>query len=263
MSDLRSFIRFWHALDATLERVVVTPWGAVVTDRRFPSIWDVNYARVDAERDDVTLAQVQEVLAPELERSGARWEHVVCFWPERQTRLLSELGMRGNRLSWDVVMAYGRAPRRPPRPPEQPDAAVEEVRSPDESFWASMRRSLAEFDVTDPAALDQLDRLERDVALPDGKRWFAIRPAPGASPLALGALISHEGVGYLDHIVTFPEARRRGFGSVMVAHIVGVALQDGVEDVFLLADRGGKPAELYRRLGFADAAHIASSVRKL
>ncbi len=263
MSDLRSFIRFWHALDATLERVVATPWGAVVTDRRFPSIWDVNYARVDAEREGVTLADVQEVLGPELERSGARWEHVVCFWPERQTRLLSELGMRGNRLSWDVVMAYQEPPPTSSAPDGPPETAIEEVRSPDEAFWATMRRSLAAFDVTDPAALDQLDHLEREVMIPDGKRWFVIRPAPVEPPLALGALISHEGVGYLDHIVTFPEARRRGFGSLMVAHIVGVALADGVEDVFLLADRGGKPAELYRRLGFVDAAHIASSVRKL
>jgi GNAT superfamily N-acetyltransferase len=263
MSDLRSFIRFWHALDASLERVVTTPWGAVVTDRRFPSIWDVNYARVDTEREGVTLSEVQEVLLPELERSGARWEHLVCFWPERQTRLLSELGMRGNRLSWDVVMAYGGDPRDPPWLPETPGADVEEVRSPDEDFWATMRRSLAEFDVTSPEALDQLDHLEREVALADGKRWFVIRPAPGETPIALGALISHEGVGYLDHIVTFPEARHRGFGSVMVNHIVGVALAEGLEDVFLLADRGGKPAELYRRLGFVDAAHIASSVRKL
>jgi ribosomal protein S18 acetylase RimI-like enzyme len=256
MADLQPFIRFWHALDAALERVVETPWGAVVTDRRFPSIWDVNYARVDAERDDVTLEEVQETLTPELERSGSRWEHVVCFFPERQTGLIAELGMRGNRLSWDVVMAYQG------RPPEPPGIDVEEVVSPDAAFWANVRTSLSEFDVTEREALDQLDRLEREVALPDGKRWFAIRSSPGGPPLALGALIPHEGVGYLDHIVTFPAARRRGLGSAMVDRIVGVALRDGAEHIYLLADRGGKPADLYRRLGFSEVAYLASSVRK-
>jgi ribosomal protein S18 acetylase RimI-like enzyme len=256
MSELRSFIRFWHTLDAALERVVETPWGAVVTDRRFPSIWDVNYARVDAERDDISLSEVQAALAPELDRSGARWEHVVCFFPERQTGLIAELGMRGDRLSWDVVMAY-RGP-----PPEPSGIEVEEVGSPDDAFWATVRKSLSAFDVTERGALDQLDRLEREVSLPDGKRWFAIHPDPGKAPLALGALIAHEGVGYLDHIVTFPEARRRGLGSAMVVHIVGVALADGADLVCLLADRGGKPGELYRRLGFSDMALLASSVRK-
>ena len=84
----------------------------------------------------------------------------------------------------------------------------------------------------------------------------------GAPPLALGALIQHEGVGYLDHIVTVPEARRRGYGTAMVLRIVAVAQADGAEHVTLLADRGGKPEELYRGLGFADLGYLGSSVRK-
>jgi GNAT superfamily N-acetyltransferase len=239
-----------------LDRIVETAWGAVVTDRRFPSIWDVNYARVDAAQDDVRLEEISTDLEPELRRSGARYEHIVLFRPERQTHLLEAVGMRGDRISWDVVMAH------PGEDPAPPAVDVEEVTSFDERFWARVRKSLAAFDVTDRSALDQLERLEREVALPDGKRWFAIRPAPRRAPLSLGALITHEGVGYVDHIVTFPEARGRGLGSAMVRRIVAAARESGVEHVFLLADRGEKPAELYRRLGFVDVATIASSVRK-
>ncbi len=260
MSDVRAFLRFWRALDSAIERVVETPWGAVVSDARFPTIWDVNYARVDAERN-VRLSDVRAELDPELARTGARHEHVVCFWPELQTGLLGELGRGGNRISWDIVMIHRGGD------PEPPAVAVEEVETFDDVFWRAVRTSLAAFDVTEPASLDQLMRLERAVALPDGKRWFAIRPSssaqPEQEPLALGALIEHEGVAYLDHIVTAPEARRRGYGSAMVRKIVQVAHDDGIERITLLADRDGKPADLYRRLGFEDLTYLASSVRRL
>jgi GNAT superfamily N-acetyltransferase len=256
MSDVRAFLRFWRALDFAIERVVETPWGAVVSDARFPLIWDVNYARVDAERD-VRLSDVRAALDRELARTGARHEHLVCFWPELQTGLLGELGRSGNRISWDIVMIHRGGD------PEPPGVAVEEVKTFDDAFWRAVRTSLAAFDVTEPASLDQLMRLEREVALPDGKRWFAIRRSLGEEPLALGALIEHEGVAYLDHIVTVPEARRRGYGSAMVRKIVQVARDDGMRWITLLADRGGKPADLYRRLGFEDLTYLASSVRRV
>jgi GNAT superfamily N-acetyltransferase len=254
MSDVRAFLRFWRALDSSMERVVETPWGAVVSDARFPTIWDVNYARVDAERD-VRLSDVRAALDPELARTGARHEHLVCFWPELQTGLLGELGRGGNRISWDIVMIHRGGE------PEPPSIAVEEVKTFDDAFWRAVRTSLAAFDVTEPASLDQLMRLEREVALPDGKRWFSIRRSSGEEPLGLGALIEHEGVAYLDHIVTVPEARKRGYGSAMVRKIVQVARDDGMHWITLLADRGGKPADLYRRLGFEDLTYLASSVR--
>jgi len=256
MSDVRAFLRFWRALDSSMERVVETPWGAVVSDARFPTIWDVNYARVDAERD-VRLSDVRAALDPELARTGARHEHLVCFWPELQTGLLGELGRGGNRISWDIVMIHRGGE------PEPPAIAVEEVKTFDDAFWRAVRTSLAAFDVTEPASLDQLMRLEREVALPDGKRWFSILRSSGEEPLGLGALIEHEGVAYLDHIVTVPEARKRGYGSAMVRKIVQVARDDGMHWITLLADRGGKPADLYRRLGFEDLTYLASSVRRL
>jgi len=256
MSDVRAFLRFWRALDSSMERVVETPWGAVVSDARFPTIWDVNYARVDAERD-VRLSDVRAALDPELARTGARHEHLVCFWPELQTGLLGELGRGGNRISWDIVMIHRGGE------PEPPSIAVAEVKTFDDAFWRAVRTSLAAFDVTEPASLDQLMRLEREVALPDGKRWFSIRRSSGEEPLGLGALIEHEGVAYLDHIVTVPEARKRGYGSAMVRKIVQVARDDGMHWITLLADRGGKPADLYRRLGFEDLTYLASSVRRV
>src|SRR5204862_5683158 len=143
MSDVRAFLRFWQALDSAIERVVETPWGALVSDARFPTIWDVNYARVDAERD-VRLSDVRAAPDPELARTGARHEHVVCFWPELQTGLLGELGRGGNRISWDIVMIHRGGD------PEPPAVEVEEVTTFDDAFWKAVRTSLAAFEVTEP-----------------------------------------------------------------------------------------------------------------
>ena len=42
--------RFWKALDERHFHSEPTWWGAVVTEARFPAIWDFNYARIDEVR---------------------------------------------------------------------------------------------------------------------------------------------------------------------------------------------------------------------
>ena len=83
--------RFWGAMDALFADVAPTPWGAVVTDGRFPRVWDANYARVDAA--GVRLDDVAEALLPALRASGADMFHVVAFDPE------------GSRRSWPTSRA--------------------------------------------------------------------------------------------------------------------------------------------------------------
>jgi hypothetical protein len=51
-------VRFWRSLDLCFGRVEPTWWGAVVTDARFPAVWDVNYARVDVAAGDPSLDEV-------------------------------------------------------------------------------------------------------------------------------------------------------------------------------------------------------------
>ena len=59
-------LRFWRSLDAMFGRVEPTRWGAVVTDRRYPAVWDANYARVDTDSAGLTLAEVEASLLPAL-----------------------------------------------------------------------------------------------------------------------------------------------------------------------------------------------------
>ena len=91
-------LRFWRALDERFGSVEPVWWGAVVTDARFPMIWDANYARVDVAAPDLRLADIESHLLPALRDAGAPVMHVVTFHPEEATSLLSELSSRGDRL---------------------------------------------------------------------------------------------------------------------------------------------------------------------
>src|SRR5205814_1835512 len=63
--------RYFAASDALLQRVEPTWWGAVVSDDRFPDVYDLNYARVDAAHPDLSLDDVLGDLVPAMVRAGA------------------------------------------------------------------------------------------------------------------------------------------------------------------------------------------------
>lgn len=254
MADLEPLLRFWRALDLAFESVEPAWWGGVVADSRFPGIWDVNYARVETDDAALSLGEVESSLLPVMDRIGARHTHMVVFHPEQLTALLSEASTRGDRLSWDTAMELrGQAP-------DAPSAIdVDEVDPRDPSFGPAYRGSLGEFQITEEDAIRQLEDIERDVLIPAGKRWFAVREA--GRPRALGSLIGMEGVGYVDHVVTFPEARRRGYAGAVVRRIAEEARRSDLDHLYLLAEPGAEAAALYERLGFEAIAHIASTLR--
>jgi GNAT superfamily N-acetyltransferase len=254
VADLEPLLRFWRALDAAFQTVEPAWWGGVVADSRFPGVWDVNYARVETDDPSLSLAEVESVLLPLLDRSGARHTHMVLFHPERLTTILSEASTRGDRLSWDTAMELRELALDPPSVTD-----VEEVDPHDPSFWPAYRGSLGEFQITEDEAIQQLVDIERDVLIPAGKRWFAV--LEGGRPRALGSLIGMESVGYVDHVVTFPEARRSGYASAIVRRIVQEARRSDLDHLYLLAERGAEAVSLYERLGFEAIGHIASTLR--
>src|SRR6266480_1443146 len=179
--------RFWITLDDLVANVLPTTWGAVVTDPRFPDVWDTNYARIDV-------------------------AHVVSFHHEAHGQLLAELSSRGHRISWDLAMVLEG------RPAEVGSLPVEEV-APGDELWSAAAGSMRDVFAIEPAAaVDQLVTLERTVLAAAGKRWFAVRDDEGR-PVSLGTLLVLEGTGYIDNVATDPAARGRGYAGTIVTRI--------------------------------------------
>jgi ribosomal protein S18 acetylase RimI-like enzyme len=244
-------LRFWRALDERFGSVEPVWWGAVVTDARFPMIWDANYARVDVAAPDLRLADIEDRLLPALRDAGAPVMHVVLFHPNEATSLLSELSSRGDRLGWDLVMdLVGEPP--------STDVTVDPLEGRDD-LWDVVADSLVLFGAEPGEALEQFRTLERDVLAPAGKRWFGVVDQ-GGTVQSLGALVVFGDVGYVDNIATFPPFRGRGLASAVTATIAREARRAGANHVFLLADpEASAIVSLYERLGFASAGSLASA----
>lgn len=251
--DLEPLLRFWRAQDDLFDGVERAWWGAVVSDPRYPRIQEPNYARVET-RQPVGLREVESALLPAMTRSGSGRSHVVIFHPQDQTGLVVEASTRGERITWDLVMEHhGAAP--------DGDERVVELRTLDDAFWAAHRASLQWFDITEPPVIDELQAMERDVLVPAGRRWFAV-PGPDG-PDALAALLVIERIGFVDHVVTFPHARRRGFARAISARVVAEARAAGAERTYLLAEPEGIAARMYEAIGFTPITQIASWISEI
>lgn len=244
--------RFWKALDERLGHVESAWWGAVVTDARFPAIWDINYARVDAETPDLALREVADTLLPALAGVGTDTFHVVTFHPEETAGLLVEISTLGHTLSWDLVMDLTTEPAVRPAdvPVELLDAGSE--------LWSRVEESLALFG-NDPTVGAQLRGIEEATFETGHKRWLGVRDDEGAI-VALAALVVLEGVGYLDNVATFPQARGRGLASSIVARAIDLAREAGADHVSLFADPDNVAVvRMYERLGFREVGRLAST----
>jgi ribosomal protein S18 acetylase RimI-like enzyme len=245
-------LRFWRAIDLLFDRVAPTRWGAVVTDSRFPAIWDVNYARIDEPTSDLTLSEIEDSLLPAIRSSGARMEHVVSFRPDLTEPLIGALEGRGHRITWDLVME------------QIEDAAgddhgrVEDL-TPGPELWNTVTESLGLFGVDDRDACRQMTAIERDVLTAAGKRWFGVRQGDGAI-VSLGAVMVLEGVGYIDNIATFERARGRGHASAVTSRAIRAAEQAGAVHVCLFADPDDAAVVgMYERLGFGAVGRLVAS----
>src|SRR5436309_2715061 len=151
------FHEFWRALDEMVGGVRPTWWGAVVTDPRFPRVWDANYARIDTTASGLRAADIEIELIPALAESGSVVMHVVTFHPEETASVLAELSTRGHRLGWDLLMELDG------RPPDLGGVVAHaEVLEPDEELWSRLEASLELFGVDD-AVTPELLRLEQEV----------------------------------------------------------------------------------------------------
>jgi ribosomal protein S18 acetylase RimI-like enzyme len=246
-----AFHRFWIALDALAADVRPTQWGAVVADAGAPDVWDLNYARLDADRA-ISLDEIEDALLPALRANGVAVEHVLSFRHRAHRAALDALTARGHRLGWDALLAATRYAE-PVR-----DVGVEELGAGNElpTVVADVLRE--GFAVQPDAAVEQLVRLNRDVLRPSGKRWFGVRD--DGRVVSAGTLLLIDGVAYIDDVATLPRWRGRGFASTVVHRIVAEARAAGAGEVYLLADPDAPTViAMYERLGFREVGRLAST----
>lgn len=246
-------IRYWRAQDALLASNEPTRWGAVVTDPRFPRLWDANYARIDRAAPGLTMDEVARRLSPALRAAGAGIFHVVSFVADQTVDLMAELSGAGHTLGWDLVMDLDPGSM----PPADPAIHVETL-PPGPELWSTLLAAYPLFGGDADGAADQLP-LQSEVLGPAGKGWSCVREEDG-SILSVAAVWSLDGVGYVDDVATFPQARGRGLASELTLAVCRTALAGGARHVWLMADPADERAcGIYRRLGFRDAGHLAST----
>jgi ribosomal protein S18 acetylase RimI-like enzyme len=245
-------LTFWMAslrLHADLRQ---TDWGAVVTDPRYPLVYEANHASVLKPAPDLTLGDIRSELLPALKEARATHEHVEIMDADDRNPALRELLAAPGDHSPDVLMIYegkdtpggGRASS------DLSDGIrVEEVARPTGSFWETYRLVPNEYGEALPDdVLDQMLNRVEEVFLPAGERFFLGRV--GGVDAGVASALTLKGVAYIDNVVTWPAFRGRGVAGAMVRRTVEASLQAGAELVFLLAEESGSARRLYEHLGF-------------
>jgi ribosomal protein S18 acetylase RimI-like enzyme len=257
--QLSAFWSAWRRLNGTCRE---TAWGEVVTDHRYPLVWESNHAAVLRNAGEVTAADIREVLLPAIEDAGAAYEHVEFWDPPAETPALAELRAGSELGGTDAVMVHRRSGSAPLPGAPVPGVEVKDLPHPDEDFWAVYRSSRNEFGghMTGDV-VDQLVIRDREVLVPAGLRAFGAYVE--GSLAGFVTLISLAGVGYVDNVVTLPEHRRRGVATAGVVRALRASVEAGDVATHLLTEEGSDAQRLYERLGFEPAARVSSVTRRL
>jgi ribosomal protein S18 acetylase RimI-like enzyme len=229
-------------------------------DERFPDLWDANNATVLEPSPSITVSEIRDALLEPVRQVGAPTEHIEFWETSAASPALRELRVAGQQRTPDVVMTFGGGNR--PELGELTAVHVEEVTSPGVDFLSWYRSTLNEFGTQlSEAVLDQLVRRAVDVFLPAGMRWFVA--TLGDRRAGYTSLVSLDGVGYLDNVVTMPAFRKRGVATATVSRAVDAGRDSGDRAIFLLAEEGGGPQRLYERLGFRTTSRVESFTRPI
>jgi hypothetical protein len=97
---------FWYAMEELNPHARRTHWGIVVSDPRFPRVYDANKACVLEADPDLTMEDIRSELLPVLDEGGIAFEHVEFMDLDEDCRALQELADRAGRIEVDVLMVH-------------------------------------------------------------------------------------------------------------------------------------------------------------
>jgi ribosomal protein S18 acetylase RimI-like enzyme len=225
-----------------VERVESFPWGELVVTPSLARVYDANFAIVT--KWDGTAGELER----EMDRvqAEAGFAHRKTVFPNEE--LADTLWPAIVRQGWDfasryLLMAHRRSPDR------APDSTVEVVGVGDVD-WARGRRAMIEPEGhgSDPELVRQL--LELDQRLSGAMEVRHLAAVVGGEVASYVGLYQERAIAQIEDVATLPAYRNRGLARAVVLHAAAEARRGGAELVFLVADEGDWPKELYARLGF-------------
>jgi GNAT superfamily N-acetyltransferase len=246
-TGVKARVRAWrHGAHARVCDVL-EPWthGTVARATRYPSYYDFNVVRVEADPGmsvPALAAFADEALA------GLAHRRVDFDDAGAATTLRGGFaadGWRALRLLWM---------RHETPPPPAADAAVEEV--PYEAVHDLRVAWLREKGFGERDA-DDYHAQSREVALLRDAQVLAIHAA--GRPVAFAQLERDGAAAEITQVYVHPEHRGDGRGTAMTR--AAIAAAGDVRDLWIAADDEGRPKQLYARLGFRPAATTMEFLR--
>jgi ribosomal protein S18 acetylase RimI-like enzyme len=235
-------------------RIVAHDFGMAIFCGDLPRVWDLNVAFLDVPLDrgdaDALIAEVEGI------QTEARLRHRRLLVSDEKTAelLLPRFMERGWTHAWWVFMLHESAPDRPapPEPAREVERAI--ARRVEEQ---ALRED--EF-IRDDDALTQVlsgrDRLSAGTPA----RFFV--GTSGDADVSVCTVYADGGVAQLEDVATLALYRGQGCGRAVVHTALEAARTASPEVVFVVADDGDWPKNMYRRLGFEPIGRALNLVRE-
>jgi ribosomal protein S18 acetylase RimI-like enzyme len=217
--------------DAGASRRVEWDGGVAYFNDELPLVWDVNFARMDRDADDVP-ATIDRLQAGQAHRKVLIEDPglLECHAPALIERGYTRRGL--------VAMARQPGGVLDPDVRELPYEVVRPFR-----FEVHMEQ----LSPPNPDVADQVGRVhDRTVPL-TGERWLVIHV--DGEPAGHCIVYSHEGLAQVEDVGVLKRFRRRGLARRLIDHALELVAADH-DAVMIIAESDDWPGGFYRRLGF-------------
>jgi GNAT superfamily N-acetyltransferase len=252
--EVERVFAFVHALeDRACTRRVELPWGAALFHDELPRVWSFNFVRVTADISGVDADEILEASEDLHADAGLAHRQVIFDDGDGARRFEPAFGAAAYGVERDVVMVHRRAADRTIETSRVREVDFEGLAA----FTAETHRRSphGEDEETIRQLVERGRVLERATAL----RRFAV-PVDGRVVSAC-ELYSDGRTAQIEDVNTLEEERGRGHARAVVTRALEEARATGCDLVFLIADAGDWPRELYAKLGFVPLTHTADFVR--
>ena len=208
----------------------------------FPDVYDLNYLQVEDLSSDLEAS----ALADEADRvqgeGGLKHRRVQVA--DEGTGVSLESGFR--ELGWEIerllLMPHHREPDRRPPPGTATEIGLEEMKVARE---LSLRQEPKKKSEDEIAQLTDTARLMQEAI---GARFYAAHASGEVASTC--ELYSDGSTAQIEAVITLEQHRNKGLGRAVVLAALDVALSEGHDFVFLIADDDDWPKALYTKLGF-------------